>query len=397
MVKMSNDIPVLEIGGAPAAGVPAPATSVNLVPAPSQAESSLKLEKLSPEEQAVVRDFIEKIDISDSNVVMQFGAPAQNKIAQFSDNVLQSVKTKDMGEVGKDLAGLVVEIKSFDSTTEEKRGFFARLGGGKISQSINKMTANYSRVETNIDKIVVALEGHQRGLMKDISMLDAMYQSNHSYFKELSMYIIAGTERLAQYRVHEIPAQKAIAERAQDEMETQKLNDMVSLADRFEKKLFDLKLSRTISIQMAPQIRMIQNNDAQLVEKIQSSIVNAIPLWKNQMVISLGLANSRAALEAQRKVTDMTNELLLKNSEMLKQGSIEVAKESERAIVSIDTVRKTNENLITTINEVLEIQKKGSEERAMAELELNKMEGDLKLALMEASNKRLGMQGNGNQ
>ena len=380
---MSNDIPSLEIGGQPAAIMQA----VEAVPAPALAESTLTMQALTPEEQQVVKDFVEKIDISDSNIVMQFGAPAQNKIAQFSDSVLKNVKTKDMGEVGKDLGSLVSEIKGFDSGDEEKGGFLGIFGGNKMKKSMDKMMANYSKVETNIDRIVTTLESHQRGLMKDISMLDQMYQSNHSYFKELSMYIIAGNERLRQFREKDIPAQRAIAERSQDEMETQKLNDMMSLAERFDKKLHDLKLSRTISIQMAPQIRMIQNNDAQLVEKIQSSIVNAIPLWKNQMVISLGLANSKAALQAQRKVTDMTNELLLKNSEMLRQGSVEIAKENERSIVSIDTVRKTNENLIATINEVLDIQRKGSEERAAAEQELNKIEGDLRQALLESSNK----------
>jgi len=383
---MSNDIPTLELGGAPV--VVQQATPENTVPAPAQAESTLTMTALSPEERQVVEAFVEKIDIADSNVVMQFGAPAQNKIAQFSDSVLQNVKTKDMGAIGKDLGDLVVEIKGFDGATEEKGGFLGLFGGNKVTKSIDKMMANYSKVETNIDKIVTTLEGHQRTLMKDIAMLDAMYTNNHSYFKELSMYIIAGMERLKQYREKDIPMQKAIAERANDEMETQKLNDMITLGERFDKKLYDLKLSRTISIQMAPQIRMIQNNDAQLVEKIQSSIVNAIPLWKNQMVISLGLANSKAALAAQKKVTDMTNELLLKNSEMLRQGSVEVARESERAIVSIETVRKTNENLIATINEVLDIQRKGSEERAAAEQELNKIEGDLKQALLQSSNPR---------
>jgi len=383
---MSNEIPTLELGGAPTPAVETPVVqtpvTADVVPAPAQAESTLTIESLSPEERKVVQEFVEKIDISDSNIVMQYGAPAQNKIAQFSDSVLQNTKTKDMGAIGKDLTNLVVEIKGFGD--EDKGGFLGLFGGNKIKKSIDKMMANYSRVETNIDGIVTTLENHQRTLMKDIAMLDAMYQNNHSYFKELSMYIIAGMERLNQYKTNDIPAQKAIAESSADEMEAQKLNDMINLASRFDKKLHDLKLSRTISIQMAPQIRMMQNNDAQLVEKIQSSIVNAIPLWKNQMVLSLGLSNSRAALEAQRKVTDMTNELLVKNSEMLRMGSVEVAKESERSIVSIETVRKTNENLIATITEVLDVQRKGTEERAAAEQELNKIEGDLKTALMEA-------------
>ena len=396
---MSNDIPTLELGGAPTPAVATPETlpaaTADIVPAPAQAESTLTMESLSVEERKVVEDFIEKIDITDSNVVMQYGAPAQNKIAQFSDSILQNTKTKDMGVIGKDLTNLVVEIKSFGE--EDKGGFLGLFGGNKIKKSVNKMMANYSNVETNIDKIVTTLETHQRTLMKDIAMLDAMYQNNHSYFKELSMYIIAGMERLRQYQETDIPAQRAIAERSADEMEAQKLNDMISLAGRFDKKLHDLKLSRTISIQMAPQIRMMQNNDAQLVEKIQSSIVNAIPLWKNQMVLSLGLSNARTALEAQRKVTDMTNELLVKNSEMLRLGSVEVAKESERSIVSIETVRKTNENLIATITEVLEIQQKGTQERAAAEQELNKIEGDLKLALMESSKRAAQIPQSNNQ
>lgn len=378
-----GDIPVLELGGS---------GSLDGGDNGQLAENTaLSLNSLSEEEQKAVTEFMEKIDISDNNIVMNFGAAAQNKIAQFSDNVLQNVKTNDVSVVGKSLSSLVVEIKSFDSTTEDGSGFLSKLFGGakSMTKSIDKMMAGYNKVETNIDKIVSALEGHQKLLMKDIAMLDSMYENNHEYFRELSMYIIAGDERLKQFRETDIKKQAELAKQTGDEMETQKLNDMAALATRFERKLHDLKLSRNISIQMAPQIRMLQSNDVALVEKIQSSIVNSIPLWKNQIVIALGIANSKAALAAQSKVTDMTNELLVKNSEMLKQGSIEAAKETERSIVSIETIRKTNENLISTINEIMDIQQKGSEQRQAAEIELFKIEGDLKQALLEASSKNI--------
>ena len=347
------------------------------------AEPALSIESLTPEEQQAVKEFIEKIDISNSTAVMEYGAPAQNKIAQFSDSVLQSVRTKDTGEIGKSLTTLVNEIKSVE-VAEEKGGFFkkAKNSVANFAKQIEKMSVNYAKVETNVDKIVASLNEHERVLLKDINILDGMYDSNLNFFKELSMYIIAGNEKLSKYNNEDIPAQRAVAEKSSSEMETQKLNDMVANANRFEKKLHDLKISRTISIQMAPQIRMIQNNDRALAEKIQSSIVNAIPLWKNQMVISMSLANSKAALSAQKKVTDLTNEMLVKNSEALKQGSIEIAAESERSIVSIETVRKTNENLITTISEVLAIQERGHQERVAAETELVKLEDDLKQVLL---------------
>lgn len=378
-----GEVPVLEIGNG--------SGKENVISeAQMAAEAALTLNSLSEQEQKTVIEFMEKIDISDNNVVMSFGASAQAKIAQFSDNVLQNVKTNDVSVVGKSLSGLVVEIKSFDSTTEDRGGLFKLFNGAKsMTKSIDKMLTGYNKVETNIDKIVSALEGHQKLLMKDIAILDSMYENNHEYFKELSMYIIAGDEKLKQFKEVDIKKQEELAKQSGDEMETQKLSDMVSLCSRFEKKLHDLKLSRSISIQMAPQIRMLQSNDVALVEKIQSSIVNSIPLWKNQIVISLGIANSKAALSAQKKVTDMTNDLLLKNSEMLKQGSIEVAKESERSIISIETIRKTNENLISTINEILDIQQKGTEQRQAAEIELFKIEGDLKQALLEASTKNI--------
>jgi uncharacterized protein YaaN involved in tellurite resistance len=352
-------------------------------------DNTLSITNLTQEEQKAVRDFAERINISDQTVVMAYGSAAQTKIAKFSDDVLQSVKAKDLGPAGKSLAELVVEIKSFDATGEEKKtGLAALFGkGNAIKKNIDKMMAGYDNASASIDSIVSTLEGHKRSLMKDIAMMDEMYKNNHEYFREVTMYIIAGDEKLKEYRAVDIPRQRELAEKEHSEMATQQLNDMVNLAERFEKKLHDLKLTRMISIQMAPQIRMLQNNDMLLTEKIQSSINNAIPLWKNQMVISLGLANGQAALEAQKKVTDMTNELLVKNSELLKQSTLEVARASEESIVSLDAVRKTNENLITTINEVLDIQKKGSENRAIAENELQKLEVDLKNTLFQASNR----------
>ncbi|MCL2406386.1 MAG: toxic anion resistance protein [Defluviitaleaceae bacterium] len=347
---------------------------------------ALAIAKLSPEEQRHVHDFAKKINISDQSMVMQFGAGAQSKVAKFSDTVLANVRTKDLGPAGKSLQDLVVQIKSVDADDGGGGGLISRLfKKGGIKNSLTRLKAGYDKAQVNIDSIVSSLETHKRTMLKDIAMMNDMYENNYVYFKEITMYILAGDERLKEYREVDIQKQREIAASTNNEMETQKLNDMVSSADRFEKKLHDLKLTRIISIQMAPQIRMLQNNDALLADKIQSSINNAIPLWKNQMVIALGLANAQSALDAQKKVSDMTNELLLKNSEMLKTSTIEVAKASEESIVSIDTVRKTNENLITTINEVLEIQRKGQENRIEAEKELAKCENELKTALLEAS------------
>jgi len=356
------------------------------VVAPAQPIST-ELQNLGPEEQKAVQAFAQKIDLRDPGVILQYGAAAQTKIAQFSDSVLQNVRTNQMGEVGKSLSDLVVEIKSFDaSATEERKGLLAKLGGFK--RRMDKMAAGYAKVEGNINRIQSELEGHQRQLMKDIHTLNVLYDKNHDYFKELTMYIAAGEEKLEQFFSQEVPAQRQKAEATGDQMEAQILNDMLQMADRFEKKLHDLKLSRTISIQMAPQIRLLQNNDGVLLEKIQSSIVNSIPLWKNQMVLAVGLANSRAALAAQSKVTDMTNTLLQKNSEMLRQGTVDIAQEAERGIVSIDTIKKSNENLIATISEVLQIQEQGRQDRSHAEDELVRIEGELKQALLQASTVR---------
>ena len=381
---MSN-VPTLDLGFGDVDVAPKYSLQACQADAGRQQDPAFSLEALKPEEQTVVKDFMQKIDISNTTVVMNFGVATQSKIAQFSDSVLQNVKSKDMGEVGRDLSGLVVEIRSMEGGDGKGGGLFGFLKNAKKNAS--RLMANYSKVETNIDRIVKALEGHQRTLMKDVAMLEEMFKHNTEYFRELTLYIVAGMERLAQYRAEDIPRQQDIARQTGDEAETQKLNDMVNMAERFEKKLHDLKLSRMISIQMAPQIRMVQNNDVSLVEQIQSSIVNSIPLWKNQMVIALGLANAKKAMAAQNAVTDMTNQLLVKNSEMLKQGSVEVAEAAQRGIVSIETVRKVNDNLIDTINSVIDIQQKGKENRRSAEVELAKIEDDLKKALLEASNR----------
>jgi len=338
--------------------------------------------QLTPEEQAKVTEFVKQINITDNNAIISYGAPAQKKIADFSDNVLRSVRTKDAGEAGKLLTNLMVEIQNFDSDSEEKKGVMGFFGG--VKKSIDKMNANYAKVEVNVDKISNALENHKRQLLKDVALYDSMFESNYNYFKELNMYIIAGQEKLKDINENILPALRAKAEASGDEVDAQRLNDMANAINRFEKKLHDLQLSRMISLQMAPQIRLIQNNDMQLVDKIQSSIVNAIPLWKNQIVIALGLSNASNALAAQKKVTETTNAMLRKNSEMLKQGSIEIAKESERGIIELETVQKTNNDLIETIKTVLDIQQKGAEERRAAEAQLVKIEDELKQALLSA-------------
>ncbi len=346
-------------------------------------KSNLTLESLPEKDREAVLSFVKKIDITDSNAISNYGAESQNKIAAFSDSVLKNVKTKDTGEAGKLLTNLVAEIKSFDAEANEKPGLF-----GSIKKQLAKLGANYSKVETNVDKIASALENHRRVLMKDVAMFDEMYDNNYNYYRELSMYIIAGKKKIEEINQTLIPALRQKAEDTKDEIDAQKLNDAMNAINRFEKKLHDLSLSRMVSIQMAPQIRLIQGNDTQLVDKIQSSIVNAIPLWKNQIVIALGLANAKAALEAQKKVSDMTNELLKKNSEMLKQGSLEIAEESEKSIISIETVQATNKNLIETINGVIEIQRVGKEKRAEAEQQLTVLENEFKAALLTAGKKQ---------
>lgn len=345
-----------------------------------QVASSLDYNNLTVEEQRAIDDFVSKIDEKDTNTIISFGAPAQTKISKFSDEILGNVRTKNLGTVGNLLVDLSSEIKSFDGdiNINMKPKLF-----NSIKKQISRLIGRFSKVETNINKIEKQLETHKVQMMKDIAIFDEMYEKNIEYFKELSLYIIAGNKKLEQIKNEVLPALKAKAEETGEQNDIQAYNDMVQIANRFEKKLYDLKTTRIISIQMAPQIRLIQNNDAELVDKIQSSIINTIPLWKNQMVIALGLVNANKALEAQEKVTNLTNEMLVKNSEILKQGSIKIAKESERAIVDLETVKKTNADLIETLETVIKIHEEGSQKRAEAEGELNKIENDLKEKLLE--------------
>ena len=313
-------------------------------------------------------------------MIISFGAPAQTKISKFSDEVLNNVKTKKLGAVGDLLADLAGEIKSFDGGVDinMKPSLF-----NSIKKQIKRLMARYSKVETNINKIERELEGHKVQMMKDIAIFDQMYEKNIEYFKELSLYIIAGNKKLEQLKNEVLPALHQKAEETGEQNDAQAYNDMINIVNRFEKKLYDLKTTRIISIQMAPQIRLIQNNDTELVDKIQSSLINTIPLWKNQMIIALGLANANKALEAQKKVTDLTNDMLVKNSELLKQGTVKIAKESERGIVDLETVKKTNQDLMDTIDSLIKIHEEGSQKRAEAEGELNKIEGELKAKLLE--------------
>ena len=339
-----------------------------------------ELDVLTPEEKKMVADFAAKIDLRSSNAILQYGAGAQKKIADFSESALENVKTKDLGEVGDMLAGVVTELKSFDEEEEEKGIFgFFKKGGNKLAN----MKAKYDKAEVNVNRICDALEGHQIQLMKDIAMLDKMYELNTTYFKELSMYIAAGKKKLQDVATTELPELEAKAARSGLPEDAQAVNDLNALCNRFEKKIHDLELTRTISLQMAPQIRLVQSNDTVMSEKIQSTLVNTIPLWKSQMVLAIGVENSSRAAKAQREVTDMTNELLRKNVEKLKLATVETAKESERGIVDIETLKATNESLISTLDEVMKIQQEGKEKRRTAEAELNRIENELKQKLLE--------------
>ena len=346
-----------------------------------QQDNSVQINEdmLTEEEKAIVNDFASKIDISDSNMVMTYGAAAQQHIASFSESALNSVKTKDLGEIGETLSSLVVQLKTMDEP--EKKGIAGWFQ--KKKHDLEAMKANYSKAEANVDKIVEMLEQHQVTLMKDIALFDQMYDLNLKYYKELTMYIIAGKKRLAEVRATKLQELRIKAEQTGAQEDAQAYNDFANLCDRFEKKLHDLELTRVISIQMGPQTRMLQNNDTLMVEKIQSSIVNTIPLWKSQMVLALGIEHGRQATAAQSAVTNMTNELLRKNAETLKMATIETAKEAERSVVDIETLKATNENLITTLDEVMKIQSEGKAKRAAAEQELGRIEGELKTKLME--------------
>ena len=344
-------------------------------------EQAVKLDEsqLTDAEWKMVNDFSEKIDITDSNMVLQYGAAAQKNIASFSENTLNSVRTKDLGEVGDALAGLVGELQNFGQ--EEKKGVFGFFQ--KKKNDLNAMKAQYAKAETNVNKIVEVLENHQVTLMKDVAMLDQMYELNTKYYKELTMYILAGKKKLEKTRSVELEELRRKAAASGSQEDAQAYNDLANLCSRFEKKLHDLELTRMISIQMGPQTRLIQNNDALMLEKIQSSLVNTIPLWKSQMVLSLGLEHSRQATAAQSAVTNMTNELLQKNADMLKMGTIETAKEAERSVVDIQTLQHTNQQLISTLDEVMKIQQEGAQKRREAELELGRIEGELKQKLLE--------------
>ena len=343
--------------------------------------AKLDISQLSEEEQKTVRDFAAKIDITDTNAVLTYGAASQRNIASFSESALNNVRTKDMGEVGNMLSDLVVQLKGFASDEGEKKGF--RGIKKKVQTKIASMKAEYDKVSVNVDKISGMLEKHQYTLLKDAAMLDKMYEVNQAYFKELTMYIIAGKQKLEECSTTVLPElSKKAAESGLPE-DAQAANDYANMVNRFEKKLHDLELTRMISIQMAPQIRLVQNNDTLMVEKIQTSIVNTIPLWKSQMVLALGMYHSQQAMESQRQVTNMTNELLVKNAEKLKMGTIEIAKESERGIVDMETLVTTNQRLIETLEEVRGIQIEGSQRRRAAEVELGRIEGELKQKLLD--------------
>ena len=344
--------------------------------------NAVKLDEsmLTEAERKMVDEFAQKIDVTDSSVVLQYGAAAQKNIASFSENALNSVKTKDLGEVGEALSSLVVELKGFGQEEDEGGifGFFK-----KKRDKLEAMKASYAKAEVNVDKIVRVLENHQVVLMKDIAMLDQMYELNTKYYKELTMYIIAGKKRLEYLRTHDLEDLKQKAAKSGSQEDAQAYNDFANLCSRFEKKIHDLELTRMISVQMGPQTRLLQNNDTLMLEKIQSSLVNTIPLWKSQMVLALGLEHSRQATAAQSAVTNMTNELLQKNADMLKMGTIETAKEAERSVVDIQTLQHTNEQLISTLDEVMKIQNEGSQKRKEAEVELGRIEGELKQKLLE--------------
>ncbi len=345
-------------------------------PAP---EAGPELANLSEAEQKAVADFAGQIDLSDANIIIQYGAAAQKNIADFSQAALDKVKMSDMGEVGTMLSGLLVELKTLDEP--EKKGISGLFG--KAKKSAETLRARYGKAEENVDRIAGELEVHQRKLMKDVAVMDQMYDKNLQYFKELTMYLLAGRQSLEKARNTTLAELRAKAEKSGLPEDAQAANDFENKCQRFEKRLHDLELTRVISLQTAPQIRMIQNNDAAMMEKIQTSIMNTIPLWKNQLVLTLGIENSRRAMEAQRKVTDATNELLKKNADMLKMATVDTARESERGIVDIETLQHTNESLISTLDEVLQIQTEGAQKRAEAERELRRIEGELKQKLLE--------------
>jgi len=394
MADLSNELdlnvpaaPSLTLDAAPAAPTLTldPAADEKVI-ADSKKATPVQVEDtpLSPEEQKMVNDFAEKIDITNSQMVLQYGAASQKKLSDFSETALSRVKTKDMGETGELITNLISELQGFDATTEQPKGIFGFFK--KTSNSIEQLKTRYDSADKNVERIKAQLEDHQVTLMKDITMLDKMYELNLVYFKELTMYILAGKKKLAEVRANDLKAAQEKAQRTQLPEDAQAARDLADLCDRFEKKLYDLELTRNVSIQMGPQIRLIQSNDTMMAEKIQTTIVNTIPLWKNQMVLALGIAHSQQAMQAERAVTDATNELLKKNAATLKQGTIEIAKESERGIVDIETLQQTNKQLIETLDELNKIRADGKAKRANAEQELGRIEGELRQKMLEINN-----------
>ena len=394
MADLSNELdlnvpaaPSLTLDAAPAAPTLTldPAADEKVI-AESKKATPVQVEDtpLSPEEQKMVNDFAEKIDITNSQMVLQYGAASQKKLSDFSETALSRVKTKDMGETGELITNLISELQGFDATTEQPKGIFGFFK--KTSNSIEQLKTRYDSADKNVERIKAQLEDHQVTLMKDITMLDKMYELNLVYFKELTMYILAGKKKLAEVRANDLKAAQEKAQHTQLPEDAQAARDLADLCDRFEKKLYDLELTRNVSIQMGPQIRLIQSNDTMMAEKIQTTIVNTIPLWKNQMVLALGIAHSQQAMQAERAVTDATNELLKKNAATLKQGTIEIAKESERGIVDIETLQQTNKQLIETLDELNKIRADGKAKRANAEQELGRIEGELRQKMLEINN-----------
>lgn len=377
---LTAEAPTLDFGAFDTpqeAAVPAAPATAEVIPAP---KNEMDDSMLSEDEKRMVAEFAEKIDLKNSNAILQYGAGTQKKMADFSEKALENVKTKDMGEIGDMITDLVVELKSFDVEEEEKGlGAFFKKRANKLTA----LKAKYDKTEVSVSKITTALEKHQIQLIKDTQMLDRMYDMNLSYFKELSMYIIAGKKKVAQARETELVQLRQKAQQSGLPEDAQAAKDYEGLIDRFEKKLHDLELTRTIALQTAPQIRLVQGSDTVMAEKIQSTLVNTIPLWKSQMVIALGVEHSTQAAEAQRAVSDMTNELLKKNADRLKTATIEAAKESERGIVDIETLKHTNQSLISTLDEVMKIQTEGRAKREAAEGELRTMENELKAKLLE--------------
>ncbi len=387
-LELNPVIPELEPEQAPAEVVLSTDGTVAEAEAPKEepAEDTAYLGdvNLTEAEKKTVDDFAEKIDLKDSAVVLTYGAASQKKVSDFADTALKGVKTKDLGEVGNMISGLVAELKGFSPEAEEKKGLFAKLR--KKAGDLTRLKAKYTSAEANVDKIAASLEMHQNTLQEDIIMLDKMYDSNLVYFKEITMYILAGKKKLAEEKATTLVELQEKAKKSGLTEDAQAANDYAAICDRFEKKLYDLELTRTISMQMAPQIRLVQNSDTLMVEKIQSTLSNTIPLWKNQMVLALGIAHSQQAMQAQKEVNELTNELIKKNAETLKEGSVAIAEESEKGIVELETLEYSNEQLITALSEVIRIQEDGREKRREAENELARVETELKQKLLDIRN-----------